>query len=194
MANTNAPTEDLVNEPAAESEKPAEVVTEIPAAVDPAQETPVVDPAQEVPAEKPATKKRTSTTKPKEPTKTAEEANTTAEDLHKSVEGPATAAEELHKTAEESQESAEEVHKPAEEPQEPVNPFGWNLRPKAQKVVVEITNNGPRSFEVFTKTDLPAGETVRVECRDARMADAVKSKLEQLNALAKKQRYTFKEV
>jgi len=59
---------------------------------------------------------------------------------------------------------------------------------------LEVTNNGPRSFEVFTKKPLPAGETVLIECANIRQFRMVKSKFNQLNALAKSERYTVKEV
>lgn len=73
---------------------------------------------------------------------------------------------------------------------EEVNP----VNKKPSEVTIQITNRGPRSFEVFTKTDLPAGQTVNVVCRNRGQANAVISKLNQLNVLAKKQRYEFKEV
>lgn len=68
------------------------------------------------------------------------------------------------------------------------------LKPAVNPLEITITNNGPRTFEVFTKTELPASETVVIQCRDLRQRKAVVSKFQQLNALAKKQRYIIGEV
>lgn len=68
------------------------------------------------------------------------------------------------------------------------------IKPAVNPLEVTITNNGPRTFEVFTKTELPASATVVIQCRDLRQRKAVVSKFQQLNALAKKQRYVIGEV
>ncbi|MFW1786072.1 hypothetical protein ACG9XL_16955 [Acinetobacter nosocomialis] len=59
---------------------------------------------------------------------------------------------------------------------------------------LEVKNNGPRSFEIFTNTPLPAGQTVILELDNDRLFRMVVSKFSQLNKLAGKERYTFKEV
>lgn len=66
---------------------------------------------------------------------------------------------------------------------------GFNSKRK-----LEVKNNGPRSFEVYTKTPLPASETVVLELENDRLYRMVVSKFTQLNKLAGKERYTVKEL
>lgn len=62
------------------------------------------------------------------------------------------------------------------------------------KRTLEVKNNGPRSFEIYTKTPLPASETVVLELENDRLYRMVLSKFTQLNKLAGKERYTVKEL
>lgn len=59
---------------------------------------------------------------------------------------------------------------------------------------LEVKNNGPRSFEIFTNTPLPAGQTVVLELENDHLYRMVVSKFTQLNRMAGKERYTVKEV
>lgn len=77
--------------------------------------------------------------------------------------------------------------KPEHPPEAFLNPFNSNRK-------LEVKNNGPRSFEIFTNTPLPAGQTVILELDNDRLFRMVVSKFSQLNKLAGKERYTFKEV
>lgn len=136
--------------------------------------------------------KKTTTTKAKT-TKAAEDAAIAAEDAAKAVEeAKATETGQANESVktEEVPVLAEPEVKAAEAKQvEVVNPVEVK-----DSLTLEITNNGPRSYEVFTKTPLPAGETVTIVCSNKRQHFMVKSKFNQLNALAKFERYTVKEV
>lgn len=109
----------------------------------------------------------------------------TADGLEVPVETEVKAAEAPAPSTEDEVQSPEP---PAEE-HKVVKPRNLN-----DPVTLRVKNNGPRTFEVFTKTDLPAGETTEILCRNLRQANAVKSKFEQLNRLAKKSRYEVEEV
>lgn len=161
-------------------------------------ETPVED-------TKPAAKKRATTA-----AKTAEvvaptetPAAETPAEVVVPAETPAAETPVVEETpAENEQIAGEDEEKPAEDEQiagEDETPAEIITKPnrpdhRPKKVTLAITNNGPRSFEVYTKTDLPAGKTVEIECRNQVQANSIKNKLTQLNNLARKQRYTFKEV
>lgn len=95
-----------------------------------------------------------------------------------------------------------EPAKPSEEPKAPEAPKEAPAAPEEpvikrnpnDPVTLRVKNNGPRSFEVYTKVDLPSGKTTEVYCINLRQANAVKSKFDQLNRLAKKNRYEVEEV
>jgi hypothetical protein len=90
-------------------------------------------------------------------------------------------------------EAPEDIKKPSEDVKatHPSEAFLSHLNSKRK---LEVKNNGPRSFEIFTNTPLPAGQTVILELENDRIYRMVVSKFSQLNKLAGKDRYTVKEV
>ncbi|WP_336040691.1 hypothetical protein [Acinetobacter calcoaceticus] len=90
-------------------------------------------------------------------------------------------------------EAPEEIKKPSEDVKatHPPEAFLTHLNSKRK---LEVKNNGPRSFEIYTNTPLPAGQTVILELENDRIYRMVVSKFSQLNKLAGKERYTVKEV
>lgn len=110
-------------------------------------------------------------------------------------ETPASADNQEQAPAEENNksEAPEDIKKPSEEVKatHPPEAFLSHLNSKRK---LEVKNNGPRSFEIFTNTPLPAGQTVILELENDRIYRMVVSKFSQLNKLAGKDRYTVKEV
>ncbi len=158
----------------------------------------------------PAPKKRT--TKPK----TIPASDPAPEEVVMPVEEPAVdpAPEEVVVPVEEPavDPAPEEVVVPVEEPavdpapegaNAPVksNGFLWrfmnglssNQPPANTTYIIQVTNTGASSFEVYTRTPLPSGQTVDISCSDQFQRIAIIKKLNSLNSLAGKTRYIIKE-
>jgi hypothetical protein len=110
-------------------------------------------------------------------------------------ETPVSADNQEQAPAEENNksEAPEDIKKPSEDVKATHPPEAF-LTPFNSKRKLEVKNNGPRSFEIFTNTPLPAGQTVILELENDRIYRMVVSKFLQLNKLAGKDRYTVKEV
>lgn len=94
------------------------------------------------------------------------------------------------------QEAKAEVVAPAEAPQ-PVQ----EVKPEIVVPVIDqgpwilkIKNNGPRSYETYTRTVLEANQETEIMCESIGKREAIKKQLSSLNALAGKPRYTVVEV
>ncbi|MDC5316003.1 hypothetical protein OHW94_10975 [Acinetobacter baumannii] len=161
----------------------AENSTEVSPAVQTQTEDTNFDPAQP----EATTKKRSSSAKAK--------ANEDAAKTDASEEIKA-AVSETAPSVENQEQGSAEVKASAEAPDDvkATHPPEAFLNRFNSKRKLEVKNNGPRSFEIYTKTPLPAGETVVLELENDRLYRMVVSKFTQLNRLAGKERYTFKEV
>jgi len=195
----------------------AENSTEVSPAVQTQTKDTNVDPAQP----EATTKKRSSSAKAKaneDAAKTdaseeikAAEAPETAPSVENQEQGPAetevnvssdapeeikAAVSETAPSVENQEQGSAEVNASAEAPDDvkATHPPEAFLNRFNSKRKLEVKNNGPRSFEIYTKTPLPAGETVVLELENDRLYRMVVSKFTQLNRLAGKERYTFKEV
>jgi hypothetical protein len=162
----------------------AENSTEVSPAVQTQTEDTNVDPAQP----EATTKKRSTSAKAKA---NEDAAKTEASEEIKAAEAPETAPSTEHQ-----EQGPTEVKASAEAPDDvkATHPPEAFLNRFNSKRKLEVKNNGPRSFEIYTKTPLPAGETVVLELENDRLYRMVVSKFTQLNRLAGKERYTFKEV
>lgn len=125
-------------------------------------------------------------------------AKTDAPEEIKSAEAPGTT-----QTTENQEQGPAEVKASAEAPEDfpkQVDDVKASHPPEAflnrfnSKRKLEVKNNGPRSFEIFTNTPLPTGQTVVLELDNDRLFRMVVSKFTQLNRMAGKERYTFKEL
>ncbi|WP_322977456.1 hypothetical protein [Acinetobacter pittii] len=174
----------------------AENSTEVSPAVQTQTEDTNVDPAQP----EATTKKRSTSAKLKasedatktdapEEVKAAIDLDETAASANNPEQGPAEAEIKVNSEAPEDKDIKNQSDdlKTTHPPEAFLNRFN-------SKRKLEVKNNGPHSFEVYTKTPLPAGETVVLELANNNLFRMVVSKFTQLNNMAGKQRYTFKEV
>ena len=136
-----------------------------------------------------ATKKKEAPVDAPATVETAEVAEATTEAAEKAAVAAVEAAEKVAE-AEAPAAAPAEAETPAAAPAEAETPAAAPV----DTMSVSIKNNGPRTYETYTKTDLPAGKTVIVQCKNQRQRQAVISKLKQLNALNKNNRYEFAEV
>ncbi|MCK4090667.1 hypothetical protein HCY66_11380 [Acinetobacter radioresistens] len=74
-----------------------------------------------------------------------------------------------------------------------MNGLSSNQPPANTTYIIQVTNTGASSFEVYTRTPLPSGQTVDICCSDQFQRIAIIKKLNSLNSLAGKTRYIIKE-
>lgn len=63
----------------------------------------------------------------------------------------------------------------------------------ANDLELKITNTGVASFEIYTRTPLPSGQTVTLVCPSLSIKKAIVNKLNQLNILVGHNRYIIEE-
>jgi len=60
-------------------------------------------------------------------------------------------------------------------------------------LILKIKNNGAASFELYTRTALPAGQVTTITCTSLRQRDLIVSKLNTLNKFAGANRYVIED-